>query len=613
MTQTHSRMVNEFAEKALLVEAAIQSDSYAEVRRRILRQLLEALLYEGVIAADTVEADGETVFRIAATTEKGEPAAYSCRGHRRMTFGRIRLSEAPILRTVGGSSQEADSLALFLLEMRRAIGADEDRLVTFITELEHTLLKDTLAQYQRQRQGGPDPNKDYDSLEGDIMDGHPYHPSYKSRIGFDYLDNDEYGPEFKPELHLLWLAADKNHVHFSLTKELTYQGFIREELGEEQLDAFSQTIRSKGLEPSDYLYIPIHPWQWKKITTSAQIEDIRANRLILLGASRDVYRPQQSIRTLANATSVKKAYVKLAMSLINTSTGRILAPHTVANAPAISDWLHQLVQSDSFLREEARVVLLREIMGISYDPPAYADAVQSKTYGVLGCIWRESLHRYLEVGELGLPFNGLCSRDDNGLPLIEPWIQRYGVETWLTRLLEASVLPIVHMLYAHGIALESHAQNMVLIHREGMPVRIALKDFHDGIRFSRKHLADPEKCPALRGTPDYHARVNRNSFIETDDPDAVRDFMHDAFFFINIGELALLVADSFGFPEQRFWGLVREVIQRYQQRHSHLAERFALFDLFVPTIEVEQLAKRRLFPDTELRVHRVPNPLSGTL
>jgi siderophore synthetase component len=187
------------------------------------------------------------------------------------------------------------------------------------------------------------------------------------------------------------------------------------------------------------------------------------------------------------------------------------------------------------------------------------------------------------------------------------------VETWLTRLLEASVLPIVHMLYAHGIALESHAQNMVLIHREGMPVRIALKDFHDGIRFSRKHLADPEKCPALRGTPDYHARVNRNSFIETDDPDAVRDFMHDAFFFINIGELALLVADSFGFPEQRFWGLVREVIQRYQQRHSHLAERFALFDLFVPTIEVEQLAKRRLFPDTELRVHRVPNPLSGTL
>ncbi len=613
MTHTHGKMNEPFAERAFLVEAAIQSESYLEVRRRIFRQLLEALLYEGVVKAETEEVDGETIFRLAGTSETGEPVVYTCRGRRRMTFGRIRLSGSPVLRTMEGSSREADSLAQFLLEMRHAIGADEDRLAMFITELEHTLLKDTLSQYRRNALSGPDSTRDYDSLEGEIMDGHPYHPSYKSRIGFDYLDNEEYGPEGKPALRLLWLAVDKKYVRFSLSKDLTYQSFLREELGAEQLAEFSQVIRGKGHEPDDYFYVPVHPWQWKKITTTAQIEDLREHRLILLGVTRDAYRPQQSIRTLANATSVRKSYVKLAMSLINTSTGRILAPHTVANAPAISDWLHELVLCDAFLQREARVIFLREIMGISYDYPARCDLVQSKTYGVLGCIWRESLHRFLEAGEQGLPFNGLCSLDGDGRPVIEPWIDRFGAEKWVQRLLEASVLPIVHMLFAHGIALESHAQNMVLIHRDGMPERIALKDFHDGIRFSRKHLADPEKCPPLRGTPDYHARVNRNSFIETEDLDAVRDFMHDAFFFINMGELALLLADSFGFPEQRFWGLVREVIQNYQQRHPHLSERFALFDLFVPTIEVEQLAKRRLFPDTELRVHRVPNPLYTAL
>ncbi|MCG6197490.1 IucA/IucC family siderophore biosynthesis protein, partial [Anoxybacillus sp. LAT_38] len=109
---------------------------------------------------------------------------------------------------------------------------------------------------------------------------------------------------------------------------------------------------------------------------------------------------------------------------------------------------------------------------------------------------------------------------------------------------------------------------------------------------------------------EYHARVNRNSFIETDNLAAVRDFMLDAFFFINMGELALFMADAFGYPEQTFWGLVRQVIEAYHKRFPHLAERYAAFDLFVPVIEVEQLAKRRLFPDTELRVHNVSNPLA---
>ncbi|QHZ56642.1 IucA/IucC family siderophore biosynthesis protein [Brevibacillus sp. NSP2.1] len=601
---------NDFAKQAATVEAAIQSEQYVRVRRRIFRQLLEALLYEGVIPAVTNEDGSETVFRIAGQTEEGKAVTYICRGQRRFTFGRIRLSDGPILRVAEEKSEEAQSFAQFLLEVRHATGADEGRLTAFIHELEHTQLKDTLAQYERQLQGSSFSLRDYDALEAEIMDGHPYHPSYKSRIGFDYADNYQYGPEFKEELTLLWLAVAKKHTRFAISAQLEYERLLQEELGEQQVAAFSQVICDRGLDPQNYWFVPVHPWQWKNIATTALLEDLRNNRVILLGPAQDAYRAQQSIRTLANVSAPRKAYVKLAMSLINTSTGRILAPHTVANAPVISDWLHGIVQSDAFLRDEARVVLLRERMGIAYDAPPHAALVQAKTYGVLGCIWRESLHPYLEPGEQALPFNGLCSLDGNGRPLIAPWIERYGAEAWLMRLFEASVLPIAHMLYAHGIALESHAQNMVLLHREGMPVRVALKDFHDGIRFSKKHLQAPESCPALLGTPAYHARVNRNSFIETDDLALVRDFMHDAFFFINIGELALLMADAFGFSEKRFWGLVRHVLEAYQQRHPHLAERFSLFDLFAPAIEVEQLAKRRLFPDTELRVHKVPNPLA---
>ncbi len=60
---------------------------------------------------------------------------------------------------------------------------------------------------------------------------------------------------------------------------------------------------------------------------------------------------------------------------------------------------------------------------------------------------------------------------------------------------------MIHMLYYHGIAFESHAQNIMLIHENGWPTRIALKDFHDGVRFKREHLS--ESC----FTPDIKANA----------------------------------------------------------------------------------------------------------
>jgi siderophore synthetase component len=151
---------------------------------------------------------------------------------------------------------------------------------------------------------------------------------------------------------------------------------------------------------------------------------------------------------------------------------------------------------------------------------------------------------------------------------------------------------------------------MILIHNDGMPARVALKDFHDGIRFSRRHLADPGACPELNPVPGHHPKINRNSFIETDDPAVVRDFVHDAFFFINIAELCMFLEEHFGLDEAEFWRITAGVIREYEREHPQHRERFEQFDLFADTIQVEQLTKRRLFGDTEFRVHDVPNPLS---
>ncbi|MFF2089242.1 IucA/IucC family protein [Paenibacillus sp. NPDC058174] len=587
----------------------MQSPHYVDVRRRIFRQLIESMLFEGLIA---YQSEGEDT-RINGTGMDGEPIAYLFRSERRYTFGRIRLSRMPVRRKSSTGETEAESIAVFLLEVAAGAGAAEEKVLHFIHELEQTLINDTMAQYKRHKENHNLHALSDEDWESGMMDGHPYHPSYKSRIGFDIADQQQYGPEFAAAIHPLWAAVHRSRVKLSHSVQLPDPGsanWLKEQLGEQKLGQFAASIREAGADPADYVMLPVHPWQWRTTLTSVLAADIRSKQILPLGSTDEEYTAQQSIRTLVNRSRPSKHYLKLSLSILNTSTGRILAPHTVENAPVISDWLKRIASADAYLRDELRLILLGEVAGVAYVNSDIPAPLQSKSYGTLSCIWRESLPMHLDKSETAIPFNALCAVDPAGQPYIAPWVGQFGMEHWLTELLKASVNPIIHFLYAHGIALESHAQNMVLVLREGLPVRIALKDFHDGIRFAREGLANPEDCPGLVSTPAEHQRVNRNSFLETNDLEAVRDFVHDAFFFINLGELAIFLQDHFGMEEKLFWSKVRSVIEQYQQRFPEHSERFHQFFLFDSFIGVEQLTARRLFPDTELRMHKVFNPLS---
>jgi 2-[(L-alanin-3-ylcarbamoyl)methyl]-3-(2-aminoethylcarbamoyl)-2-hydroxypropanoate synthase len=269
----------------------------------------------------------------------------------------------------------------------------------------------------------------------------------------------------------------------------------------------------------------------------------------------------------------------------------------VANAPLITGWLQGIAARDAYLARELRPVFLGEVLGVAHSPE-------------LSAIWRESLHPHLGAAEEAAPFTALCHVDATGEPFIAGWVKEQGVEGWARRLLEVTVPPVLHVLVGHGIALEAHAQNLILIHEGGRPRRLALRDFHDGVRFSVAGLADPAARPALRPTPPEHLRVNRNSYLEAHSDEEVRDFLCDCFFFVNLAELAMFLEDTFGLAEERFWAFARRVIEDHRRRFPWLGERAARFDVLAPTVAVEQLTTRRLLPDDELRLQPVRNPLA---
>jgi siderophore synthetase component len=586
------------------VAAALRAPTYLSVRRRLFRQLLESLVYEDAVRV-TTDPDGSSA--VDGTDDQGRDVRYVFTIRRRHGFNRVTLGAEPVRRVAADGSAEADSVTRFLGETRRALPADPECLTRFCRELEATLVKDALAQYVRTERGDVLADHDYDTLEGTVTDGHQYHPTYKSRIGFDLDDNLAYGPEFRRPIRPVWIAAHRDIAKVTTSRPLTDEAFLTAQLGESR-ETFRLLVGEAGLDPRDYTLLPVHPWQWRERIAPTWTDQLRRQEIILLGEDPHTFHAQQSIRTLSCHDVPERPYLKLAMSIVNTSTSRVLAPHTVRNAPAVSDWLRGVVTRDAFLRDECRVIVLGEVMGTAVNPPPAADLVRSDTYGVLACIWRESLHPFLQPGERAVPFTGLTARELDGTPMIDPWVRALGVPAWLRHLVRASVLPLLHLLVRHGIACESHAQNMVLVHRDGLPERVALKDFHDGVRFSRAHLAEPDACPTLVAPPPDH--VNANSFLETDDLDQVTDFLLDAFFFINIGELGGFLADAYRLDEEDFWSVVRDEILAYRQRFPELAHRFELFDVLKPTIEVEKLTTRRLLPDTALRTHAVPNPLA---
>lgn len=575
-------------------------------RRRVLRQLLEALLFENIVVAEETQQVDGTSFVLRGQGSDGEEVRYVARGRRRFSFGRIRLDGETILRVTSGGSREAESPTQLLQDTQCLHRADPERLAQFAAELEQTVIKHAQA---LQRGVVESCDDHYDQLESAVGAGHPYHPSFKSRVGFDLVDNACYGPEFAPQLQPVWLAAERQHTATAVSEDLDGDAFLQAELGAARWAEWRTRLLQTGRSPDDFVLLPVHPWQWREQIAPWFWEDLHEGRLIVLGSGHDFYRPQQSIRTLANLTQPLRASLKLSLSITNTSTSRILAPHTVRNAPLVSDWLGALVQSDPYLMRELRPIVLREVMGASFDPERTAP-LQARTYGALSCIWRQSVHASLGPGESAAPWAVLTSLDRAGRPCVAPWLRRHG-SAWLPRLLEVAVLPLLHLLVAHGVGLEAHAQNMILIHDGGWPTRVALKDFHDGVRFSPEHLAEPERVPRLHATPSRHVRVNRNSYLTTDRPAAVRDFLFDAFFFINLGEMALFFADHGIVDEPTFWELVARIVGGYERRSPGARDRMAAFELRPATFEVEKLANRRLFPETDVQTHQVRWPFAG--
>ncbi|WP_339312327.1 IucA/IucC family protein [Paenibacillus sp. FSL k6-2145] len=630
---------------------------YVGVQERIMRQTLEAMWFEGIL-------DGHvsgSSWRTSGLTSSNDSVAYTCEAERKFSFGRVKVKKGSIQRE-GVSCTDLD---LFLEEI--VLNALKGANVTaFIQELLETMAKDSQCRAILPL-NIPSEDRHYDALESHMTDGHLYHPSYKSRLGFSLKDNLAYGPEFNTEVALVWVAVKKEFAQTAVSAGYSSEELVGQHLTVEDAQRFHQILQQQGRGdmneksqagadgyPIDtevrgtirgsvgktnhetahgkdseavcgpgseigkvgeigsdagdrYVFIPVHPWQWENQLESVYARQLMDGDIVYLGPSSSPYRAQQSIRSLSNRVNPEAPYIKLALSITNTSSTRILAQHTTQNAPLISDWLNELVREDELL-QQAQFGILKEIMGLSFRYEQLPATQYGRAYGTLGAIWRENVSVHLKQGETAWPLNALMLVQPDGVPFIQDAVEQHGVEKWSEALVRTVTLPIIHLLYAHGIALESHAQNIILVLEDDLPKRILIKDLHDGVRYVPDQLLHPERAPKLNPEPETHRKFNRYSFIYAGDVSEVRDYTYDAFFFICMTDIALAL-EKFGLSEEAFWQLCAGVIVDYQKQHPQYTERFAAFDLFAEDALIEEMTKRRLYGDGELYFRKASNPL----
>ncbi|KIC20026.1 IucA/IucC family protein [Leisingera sp. ANG-Vp] len=565
---------------------SLHETRFAGTAPRILRQLCEALLCEGWAASLHIGRGQSLNWSLRGTR-------FRARG-RRGAFGRYRLQDGSI--EVDGSNgwrpaETGDVLAAVAdpspaMEILRKDLAGTEHLSDL------NLLRVPAA--------GARHCLTVSELETALHEGHPYHPCFKARSGFSDADHLAYGPEAGQAFRLTGVL-----FHHSLVQQtLPCKDFWEQELGSREWGRITALAAKKAAPLQDFHLLPLHPWQCAKLQKDPCFQGwCRKGQAVVIGPIGESYRATQSVRTLMNADTPQRAHVKTAMAMRNTSSLRTIIPATVAIAPAISDWLSNVIASDPLFESHYRLTLLPEYAGIIAGRGTPLD-------GHLAAIWRQSPESLGLPGDQMMPFNGLSLTEADGSPLIAPWLEQHGLEPWLDQLLETAVLPVWHLMVAHGIGLEAHGQNLILQHENGWPTGIIARDFHDGVEYVEELLSHPGLCPDLAQIDPVYADAPLDAYHKLSSPDGLRELVMDTLFVFNLADLSDLLHRRYGYSETAFWRRVRRRLDAYASEHG-LEDRQAALAPFEPQIHAESLITRKIDPDRPLYRHLIANALAA--
>ncbi|MFJ9932558.1 IucA/IucC family protein [Streptomyces virginiae] len=552
----------------------LSPELWARANRALVRKAIAEFAHERLLTPVSLGGDRYSVVSDDGAVEYHFEAT-------RQVLDHWSVDEAAITRLRDGESLPLDALD-FHIEFQQTLGLSAEVLPVYLEEISSTLAGSAFKYTKPQTSADVLAKSSFQDIETGMTEGHPCFVANNGRLGFGVHEYHAYAPEAASPVHLIWAAAHKDVATFTAGAGLEHDSFMRAELGDAAVELFAAKLRTLDLDPADYLYFPVHPWQWWNKTTITFAAEIANRRLVLLGEGEDAYLPQQSIRTFFNTTTPTKHYVKTAISVLNMGFMRGLSAAYMEATPAINDWLHQLIESDDVLRS-VDFSIIRERAAIGYRHLQYERATDrySPYRKMLAALWRESPVNSLGDGERLATMASLLHVDAEGKSFVGALIEESGLTPaeWLKPYLKAYLLPLVHCFYQYDLAYMPHGENTILVIKDGVVQRAIFKDIAEEIVIMDADAVLPPAVERIRADVPEDMKLLS---IFTD--------VFDCFFrFLS----SILVTEGIC-TEETFWRAVADCAHDYQESMPALAERFERYDFFAEEFQLSCLNRLQL-------------------
>ncbi|MBV1941294.1 IucA/IucC family siderophore biosynthesis protein [Streptomyces sp. BV286] len=554
--------------------AHLSPHRWARANRLLIRKALAEFAHERLISPEA-RGDGSYVVRSDdGLTHYRFTAAEHLLDH-------WQVDADSITRTRDGAELPLAALDFFI-ELKKSLGLSDKVLPVYLEEISSTLSGTCYKLTKPQLTSAELAESGFQEIETGMTEGHPCFVANNGRLGFGVHEYLSYAPETASPVRLVWLAAHRSRAAFTAGVGIEYESFLRDELGKETVDRFHGTLRDQGLDPADYLFIPVHPWQWWNKLTVTFAAEVAQQHLVCLGEGDDEYLAQQSIRTFFNRSAPEKHYVKTALSVINMGFMRGLSAAYMEATPAINDWLAQLIDNDPLLRSTG-LSIIRERAAVGYRHLEYEAATDrySPYRKMLAALWRESPVSSLGDGESLATMASLVHVDHEGSSIAAALIERSGLPPveWLRRYLRAYFTPLLHSFYAYDLVFMPHGENVILVLKDGVVERAIYKDIAEEIAVMDPDAVLPPTVERLRvDVPEDKKLLS----LFTD--------VFDCFFRF----LAANLASEGVLEEADFWRTVADCVRDYQAATPELADKFAQYDMFAPEFALSCLNRLQL-------------------
>ncbi|AVL70314.1 hypothetical protein HMPREF3144_02410 [Oligella sp. HMSC05A10] len=438
-----------------------------------------------------------------------------------------------------------------------------------------------------------------------LLDGHPKALTNKGRVGWGAFNLKHYAPEAQSSFRLVWIAIRKHLVESSISEDLSWDSLYQESLSIREL----HDIKIKLNNYEDYLLMPVHPWQWDHMIALQFVHYVANKSIVYLGELGDFYQAQPSLRTLSNTTYPKKKDIKLALTILNTSSYRGMPGKYLKIAPKLSAFLKKVVNDDDVLNKYVRVQA--EPAGLFVPHPFYEQqeecAYQWKE--LLGVVWRESAHSKCIENETAYMAAILHQLHPSGVSLVETLItnSQLSAEEWLIKLFDCTAIPLWHWQCAYGLGFISHGQNLQIIFENFIPKGILIKDIQGDL-----FVTEDFPCPPLKTIPTDIIQI-----LPKMPPHYLVHNLWTGFFASVLRFTSFLLSEKKILDEKQFWQLLSKRLQIYMEQNPDLKQAFSAYDLFCKSMPRLCINKARLvagYNDTASRpVHSrgqdILNPL----